>query len=136
MIFGWVMGAIAFASVDLTELKKHDYSIVLPPPAKRNDLSKRCFLRPDVVEALGRVQQRLRLLHSGLRVSKCYDPKDPKFSRGAALSAELAELGQGNQKEFQRLMAAERFTREGKGVFLHETWKDRPSENIPISDLP
>lgn len=136
--FGLVSSFVlsAWAAPALEELKKADYSILLRTPDRPTEPSERCFLLPEVNNALVKVQQRLRVWQATLRVERCYQPKNKRFGRGAAVKVSLAKEGRATPKELVSSMTAEGFVKKGKGVFLHDSWKNAKVQAIPVRDLP
>ena len=134
MIF--LLFAAAWAAPSLEELKKVDFSIVVKDAKARPAPEERCFFRPEVNQALMRVQQRLRLVQLGLQVDKCYRPSDAQFGKGAAVAVAPAKVQKGARLALNKAMLAEGFKEKGKGIFLHETWDRSPVESVPVAELP
>jgi hypothetical protein len=128
--------ARAGVGAELQELKKADYSILLKDPDRPSDLKARCFLLPEVNQALVAVQQRLRVWQATLRVEKCYQPGNFRFGRGAAVVVSLAKEGRARPRELLEAMEAEGFSKKKKGTFLHASWKKAAIQNKLVQDLP
>lgn len=134
ILSSWILSA--WAGVPLEELKKADYSILLSAPDRPSEPGSRCFLLPEVNADLVRVQQRLRVLQAVLKVERCYEPKDPKFGKGAAVSVSLAKEGRASRRVLFDVMEEVGFTAKGRGVFYHGLWKKGQVQSTAVRDLP
>jgi len=141
MSVGWALWiGLAWAAPDLIELKKVDFSILLAgPTSPQADAASRCFLRPAVAQALSRVQQRLRLLQIGMRVTRCYQPEIAGFGRGASVLAALVQKEiPGAPKALEHAFASEGFRVENakKGHYVYRPAEGAPLETTPVAELP
>lgn len=136
MIF-WVTLALAAAPA-LQDIKKTDFSILLQVPSSpQQERGARCFVLAEVAEALSRVQQRMRLHQNGLRLTRCYQPADALFGRGAAVVAEAAQKEMpGSGRALRDALAAEGFASRGKGTYVFKAREGAPLVRTAIADLP
>lgn len=139
MLFSFLLVSFAWAAteqVTLQDLQKHDYSIRLAVPNPKP--AERCFLLPNVNQALTQVQQKAQLLQARLRVLQCYSPADPVFAKGSTVKLELAEKGTLAEKDFQKLLKREGFRavdRE-KGIYVHGKSDSGEARTTPVDQLP
>lgn len=130
---------VTFASAPLQELKKSDLSILLREPTMiKEDRNARCFLLPAVNEGLSRVQQRMRVLQAGMRVTRCYEPGDARYGKGAVVEVEMTGSGQVSHKQFTAWMRKEGFreAHKKKGIFVHEASEESKIFKTPVAELP
>ncbi len=139
MIFLLLATQAVFAATPLQELKKQDYSILLRDPTPAKEIPQdRCFLLPQVNQALSRVQQRMRVLQAGIRVSRCYEAGDARYGKGAAVEVALAQEGKVTPRQFIAALKAEGFREagKGKGIFVHEASEASAIQSTPVAELP
>lgn len=135
-----VLATVVFAAPALEELRKLDFSILSGHKGGKELAADRCFLRPEVNQALSRVQQRMQVLKLGLRVEKCYVPSDAEYGKGASVKLALAKPAKQAKDAKRQLLAAlkaEGFQATGKGKgYRHESWDSAPMESTPVDVLP
>ncbi|MBY0369387.1 hypothetical protein K2X33_01795 [bacterium] len=136
----WLAFASSLWAADWLELKKVDFSILLAQPSTpQESKSERCFFRPEVAEALSRVQQRMRMVQAGVRVKRCYEPGVVLFGTGAAVALEPAQKETpGAPESLRQALLAEKFRVENakKGYYVYEPARRAKLEKTPVADLP
>ncbi len=135
-VVGWSAGLGAAEQVALQDLQKHDFSIRLKVAHPRPE--ERCFLLPEVNQALSRVQQKVRLLQARLKVLQCYSPELKAFAKGSTVQLELAEKGTLAPQDFQKVLKAEGFQVFDKkaGIYIHASSDKGEIRNIAVEALP